>query len=209
MPALPLDPADYLTATRGLTATQHGVYLLLLLEIWRTGQKIPDGNAVLDRIVMPRSEDEQRALEYVCQHMLDLDENGWSAPFLTPLLAKVSATSAVRRTAIRKRWDKAIQKKNKSNTKVIQLNEVTHSKAMQEAPTAANLPDGVSESLWSEFLEMRRRIRKPATVRAQWLIIGRLANLQAETQSPARAMLQQSIRNGWQDVFPLRAESGK
>jgi hypothetical protein len=67
------------------------------------------------------------------------------------------------------------------------------------------LPTDIDTELWREFLEMRTRIKKPATDRARWLIIGKLANLEKQGY-PTRKVLQQSIRNAWQDVFPLRED---
>ena len=74
---------------------------------------------------------------------------------------------------------------------------------------AFELPADIDAGLWSEFVEMRQKIRKPATDRAKWLIIGKLANIEAEHGHQPRKVLQQSIRNSWQDVFPLRDEGRK
>ncbi len=68
------------------------------------------------------------------------------------------------------------------------------------------LPADIDAGLWAEFVEMRQKLRKPPTDRAKWLIIGKLANIEAEHGHPPRKVLQQSIRNSWQDVFPLRDE---
>ena len=70
------------------------------------------------------------------------------------------------------------------------------------------LPPELDADLWQEFMLMRQKIRKPATNRAKWLLIGKLANLEKEGNNP-RHVLQQSIRNSWQDVFPLREENRK
>lgn len=67
------------------------------------------------------------------------------------------------------------------------------------------LPAELDPELWQEFIEMRTRMKKPATDRAKWLIVGRLANLEKQGHDP-RKVLQQSIRNSWQDVFPIRLE---
>lgn len=70
------------------------------------------------------------------------------------------------------------------------------------------LPDGIPPDMWADFLEMRKRMRKPPTVRALWLLTGKLFNLEKEGYN-IRHVLQQSIRNGWQDVFPIREERVK
>lgn len=70
------------------------------------------------------------------------------------------------------------------------------------------IPEDIDTDLWQDFLGMRRSIRKPATDRAQWLILGKLRNMEKEGQDVA-AMLRQSIRNSWQDVFPVKTERVK
>src|SRR5215469_13678886 len=61
----------------------------------------------------------------------------------------------------------------------------------------------VPMSLWFEFVAMREKLRKPMTPKAAELIHKELARLKSEGQDPVE-VLEQSIRNGWQDVFPLK-----
>lgn len=54
-----------------------------------------------------------------------------------------------------------------------------------------------------DYLDMRKKIRKPATERAQNLILKDLHKHDIDT---ARLMLEQSIKNSWQGVFELKQE---
>jgi hypothetical protein len=56
---------------------------------------------------------------------------------------------------------------------------------------------------WEAFKEMRKKIRAPLTYYAETLIARELVKLKASGQDP-QACLDQSIMNGWRDVFPLR-----
>lgn len=56
---------------------------------------------------------------------------------------------------------------------------------------------------WGDFLEMRNKLRKPATTRAQELILKKLHRYSIDT---AVAMLEQSIVKSWQDVFEVKQE---
>jgi len=56
---------------------------------------------------------------------------------------------------------------------------------------------------FNDYLEMRRKVRKPATRRAIELICEKLDRCDLVT---AKAMLEQSIVNSWQGVFPLKTE---
>lgn len=66
------------------------------------------------------------------------------------------------------------------------------------------LPAWIDSNLWHDYLEMRKRIRKPATLRAQELVIKKLDDLRAEGHDPNR-VLEQSIENSWQGVFALKS----
>ena len=67
-------------------------------------------------------------------------------------------------------------------------------------------PDWIPKAIWEEFLAMRNRIRKPATPYAQQLVVRELIKLQASGNDPV-AVLEQSIRSNYQDVFPIRDKS--
>jgi len=73
-------------------------------------------------------------------------------------------------------------------------------KEKEAAPSAL-----VPVSLWLEFVEMRKKIRKPMTARAIELIQKELRKLKDKGEDPVE-VLEQSIRNCWQDVFPVRKE---
>lgn len=71
------------------------------------------------------------------------------------------------------------------------------------------IPDWISVDDWLDFEAMRKKIRKPLTDRARRAIVKELLKLQGEGHAPP-AVLEQSIRNCWQDVFPIRqSNNGK
>jgi hypothetical protein len=53
---------------------------------------------------------------------------------------------------------------------------------------------------WSGYVEMRKRIRKQMTPRAQQLVLKSLADMQAKGLSVAQS-LDNSTRNSWVDVY--------
>ena len=69
--------------------------------------------------------------------------------------------------------------------------------------TSPALPDWLPKEAWISYVEMRKKLRKAPTDRAIELVIAKLLKLKAEGHSPV-AVLEQSVRNSWQDVFPLR-----
>jgi predicted transcriptional regulator len=71
--------------------------------------------------------------------------------------------------------------------------------------TTENTKEIVPVALWLSFAEMRRKIKRPMTDHAGELIRRKLIQLRDEGFDPVE-VLEQSIRNSWQDVFPLRKE---
>jgi len=76
-------------------------------------------------------------------------------------------------------------------------------KGMEKETSKAFLPGWIDFNIWHDYLEMRKKIRKPATLKAQELIIKKLERLKLSGQDPNR-VLEQSIENSWQGVFPVK-----
>lgn len=49
---MPLYVKDYLADTRKLTQAQHGAYLLLIMEYWRTARPLPDDDRLLAKLAL-------------------------------------------------------------------------------------------------------------------------------------------------------------
>ncbi len=84
----------------------------------------------------------------------------------------------------------------------------TRGKSKSEAaakgkPSQFILPEWIPNEVWKDFEEMRRKKRAPLTDRARQNIVTKLVGLEKEGQRP-EDVLNQSITNAWQDVFPLR-----
>ena|SRR6185437_4923051 len=75
------------------------------------------------------------------------------------------------------------------------------------SPTAdakmPDLPEWVNGEAWEGFAAMRRRERHPLTPRAAKLVLNELTRLR-DTGQDANAVLDQSTRQGWRDVYPLK-----
>lgn len=64
------------------------------------------------------------------------------------------------------------------------------------------------ETAFNDYLEMRKKIKKPPTDRAIELIRLKLVKM-ASTEDERILILEQSVRNCWQDVFPLKIDYQK
>lgn len=67
-------------------------------------------------------------------------------------------------------------------------------------PSLCTLPDWLPLEAWNAFLDMRKKIKKPATNYAQELLVKKLAAFYANDLDPG-VILNQSIMNGWQDLY--------
>lgn len=61
-------------------------------------------------------------------------------------------------------------------------------------------PDWLNVKTWNEYLEMRNKIKKPATDRAKELAINKLEKMRGLGYDP-NLLLEQSILNCWQDIY--------
>ena len=69
-----------------------------------------------------------------------------------------------------------------------------------EDKAQAPMPEWLPMEAWTGFVEMRKRIRKPMTPRAQQLVLKTLEDMRAKGLSVAQA-LDNSTRNSWVDVY--------
>jgi hypothetical protein len=83
------------------------------------------------------------------------------------------------------------------------LNESGAGRIVDEPqPAPVILPDHLTE-IWPDYLEMRRRIRKTATHKAESLALKTLQRLSTDPKIQIK-IIEQSIENSWQGLFELK-----
>jgi len=75
------------------------------------------------------------------------------------------------------------------------------SEAKASSVTRFELPDDIPVEAWAGFVEMRQRIRKPMTVRAMTLAVGKLHDLARDGWPPGE-VLNHCTMNSYQGIFP-------
>lgn len=63
------------------------------------------------------------------------------------------------------------------------------------------IPPFINPEIWKDFETMRKKVKRPMSERAKKLIVDRLQKL---GEDKANEILDQSIVNCWQDVYPLK-----
>lgn len=68
---------------------------------------------------------------------------------------------------------------------------------------AFKIPSFIDPEIWKDFEAMRKQVKRPMSERAKKLIVARLQKL---GEDKANEILEQSIVNCWQDVYPLKTD---
>lgn len=195
---------DYDSATAHLDWLEDMAYTRLLRLYYRAERPIPADIKEACRLVRARGR-ECKAVETVLSEFFSLQEDGWHNKRADEELAvyrdKASKASASAKTrwAQTDRYANAPPKAMRSHS---DGNANQNQNQNQDKPRAFALPDWVSPEVWSQFEDHRRKLRKPMTDRARQLVILELEKLGRGGNNP-QTVLEQSIRKGWQDVFPL------
>lgn len=67
------------------------------------------------------------------------------------------------------------------------------------------MPDWIPQEAWQAYVEMRKKMRKPLTDYAIKLAVSKLEQMMLQGQD-VQAVLDQSILNGWQGLFPVQVQ---
>ena len=65
------------------------------------------------------------------------------------------------------------------------------------------IPPFINPEIWKDFEAMRKQVKRPMSERAKKLIVSKLQKL---GEDKANEILEQSIVNCWQDVYPLKTD---
>lgn len=98
-PWMPLYVGDYIADTRGLSALEHGAYLLLIMEYWQTG-RLPDDEVRLARIACV-TDKEWRAIRST---LLKFFMPGWKHKRVEEELSRRDVKSDKARESASRRW---------------------------------------------------------------------------------------------------------
>ena len=144
-PWMPLYVGDYLADTRGLSAIEHGAYLLLIMEYWQTGG-LPDDEGRLARIAAV-SDKEWRAIRPT---ILRFFLPGWKHKRVEEEFAKRDVKSEKARQSASRRWpDKPPDPPMRSHSDGSANVDRTHEKRM-----VSSMPDGDARAM---LLQLQRK----------------------------------------------------
>lgn len=219
---------DYARDAGHLSMLEDGAYRRLIDAYYSRERALPVDVRECCKLAKATSKPERDAVAYVLREFFDLQDDGYHQKRCDKEIARFKDKSEKARASINKRWEN-VRNENERNTDVsandIRTNNegntprarpqspVTSKEQDQEkkakppaAPAALpEPPDWVPADAWTGFVDMRRKERHPLTARAAKLVLGELTRLKADGHDPG-AVLDQSTRNGWRDVFALRKQ---
>jgi uncharacterized protein YdaU (DUF1376 family) len=162
-PWMPLYIGNYLQDTRRLHATEHGAYLLLIMEYWSSGS-LPDDDRQLARVAC-MSEKEWLAIKPVIRSFFG---EGWSHSRIDRELAESKAKYEKRAAAGRKGGiQKANGKQNSSNAIAgLQAKDEPGSTRYKYSPTGTEANASGAEAPPAEvrYIDAKDKLRRQGAV---------------------------------------------
>lgn len=203
-PSFQFYPGDWIQDTRILTPLTRGIWIDMLCFMWRSSER-----GKLEMTI------EQYARLLSCQHV-DIS-NALEELTVTKIADVTKCNNAV--TVINRRMYREEKERKSTRHRVAEYrkrkcnNTVTVPSSSSSSCTKVHtkvkgdffdLPDGIKKDTWEAYLQMRRQIKKPASQKAQDLIVQKLLKMGGDMN----AILEQSIMNSWQGIFPLKTDGG-
>jgi len=90
--------------------------------------------------------------------------------------------------------------------KLVKTCKHTKENTKENTKERATLPAGLSEETFSEYLDMRKKIKKPLLEKSFNRFFKSLSTICQQNKASPEDILNQSILNSWQGIFPLKQE---
>jgi uncharacterized protein YdaU (DUF1376 family) len=200
---------DYDGHTAHLSWDEDMAYTRLLRAYYRREAPIPVAEAY--RLARASTSAHKRAVDAVLGEFFTKQDDGWHNKRADEEITAYQAQAETNRRIARQRTEQRTvndsSTKRPPNHKPDTKNHKPEKEKSKANGSAFAPPDWIPKDAWQGFEAMRTKIRKPMTDRARKLIVCELEKLRNRGEDPV-AVLEQSERNSWQDVFPLKAKSG-
>jgi uncharacterized protein YdaU (DUF1376 family) len=155
---------DYRRDTSHLSLVEHGIYRQLMDSYYLDEQPLCADLAKLMRSHSVRSADEQQSLKNVLADFFELTENGYIHKRCDEVIAEYHGKSDKARASAMARWGSkhkdvdanALPTQSKRNANGMLTNN-------HKPITNIHTPEGVVESVWNDYLKIRKAAKKPIT----------------------------------------------
>lgn len=212
-PAMPLFTDAYLADTRHLNAAQHGAYLLMLMTAWRMPDCcLPKDDEFLARICGMDKRTWKANKDVILSFW---EETSEAKLFQKRLKDERNYVEDKRNKNVAAGKASALKRKKRHSTGVTtkpqpKPNQPTPTPILssEDKSSSDNKHPEVSAEAWREYMLVRKKKKAAETEYAIQLVHDEIDKLKEQGFSP-QELVEQSIRNNWIDIFPLRDKGGK
>ena len=187
--------ADYRKDTSHLTLLEHGIYRQLLDSYYLDELPLSNDLAKLMRSHSVRSAEEQQSLQNVLTDFFELTEEGYIHKRCDDVIAQYHGKSEKARQSANARWTGKKSKRNANAMPTQSEGNANHKPITNNHKPVINTktPDGVSETVFKDFVKLRNGLKAPVTETA-------LKGLQREAAKAGMSLqevLELCCQNGW------------
>ena len=126
-----------------------------------------------------------------CHGIVHSEKNGGKCPPIVPQMSDKSIDKEIEKD---KDKDKEIEKKRKKDRPLAEV--------LDDVPSIKN--NEYLREAFLGFIEMRKKIKAPLTERALKMVVNEAYKLAYGDPTRMKVIVDQSTKNGWKDVYPLK-----
>lgn len=214
---------DYAQATAHLTFVEDAAYSRLIRKYYAEERPLPADIQAVQRLIGARSREEKSAVEAVLKEFFFLDADGWHNKRADSEINQYHEKSSKAAASARSRWDKTHTERNanamrthsegNANQEPITSNQepVKEKQAKETRRQAAlNIPAGVSQDVWQDFLQARKASKAQVTDRVIESIRSEASSVGWSLEQAMREMVARGWRGfkgEWVSKKPTQASS--
>jgi len=171
----PFHIGDYASATRHLSWDEDLAYRRLL-DVYYTSEKpLPEDLRQVCRLVLATTESQRDAVQVVLAEFFELTAEGWTSARADAEIVAMLEKQQKQRDRANKRWNKPSGDAGNAATDATAMpptptptptptpNIDKSASAQRAKPAVVTQPEGVSDSVWQDFLAIRKANRAPLT----------------------------------------------
>jgi uncharacterized protein YdaU (DUF1376 family) len=196
---------DYASHTRHLSPIEDIAYRRLLDLYYLHERPLNSGLTSVARQINLREYESE--VKSVLEEFFTLTDDGWinvrADKEIAHFRGKIEQASRAGRASAERRF-------NARSTDVQPTNNhkpITNNQIKERNPIVpAELPDWLNKTDWNDFVEMRKKLKKPMTDRAVKLMLSKLETMKNKGINTSE-VLQKSILANWSDVYEPKVQT--
>jgi uncharacterized protein YdaU (DUF1376 family) len=219
---------DFATATKRLSLAEKGAYNELMDYYYSTEQPLPADLDELCRIAGAFSEQERAAVDKVSRQFFEKVDGQLFQEKIEAQILSYNEEAERNRMNGGKGGRPSKPRDNPSGNPVGSVSDTQSGTQKKANPVTSNhiskpngldkskkapsapfaLPEWIPADTWTDFVAMRKQMRKPMGEAAIRLAVKTLESLRGAGNDP-QSVIEQSIMRGWTGFFPLRSDFQK